>query len=601
MAVVDGDYFYSSYLLEGRNGGIELTLFHSDYWQELISGNLITSLLVCYAPKEFRVLEEYVVPVEIKIPTLQRTVRMDSSHNYNKARRLFREGDIYTAKKNFVHGLRYLLFALQLIKYDRIVDFTEGNKYWKMIMDETSTDLAHYEATLEPIYNELTMQLKSFEPSAELVALNQSEALLVTPLAIRSFGLEVVVRQLGITCRRDRVLPNLIHLSHDLSSPLTVRVAQECSGMVVDEKRDWQVVAMPFSKMFSTTSTAEGPGTEIDWASVRVTELLDGKMVCLYWLEAAQEWRISTKWTTDGSEMLGAVNLTKFADWSKFVSQQTAHFSAIHPNKGRIQILPGDSAKGSVKEAFWNLWNENGWMLPDDKSLCYMFELLTPTEINVVEHKNTDLVLTGCRSLVSQAERDPIPVAKRYGWKSVTMINLAAPVKLVELEAMARKLDPIVQAGFVACDQNWKRLQVRCPSFHALEKLHPMNDPNMNKKLLFDLIRTNEFRGWTKLEKYSHWVDLTLETEQRYQAFCQDVETFYNPIREKWDVKKRGVYAGSIKMLPTLTKSLLFELMDLECIPTLREYLSGLEPQWRIMKMMDQHQAWRQTQLSGAT
>jgi hypothetical protein len=102
MAVVDGDYFYSSYLLQGRNGNLELTLFHSDYWQELISGNLITALLVCYAPKQFRIQEDLRVPVEIKIPTLQRTVRMDSSHNYNKARRLFREGDVYTAKKNFV-------------------------------------------------------------------------------------------------------------------------------------------------------------------------------------------------------------------------------------------------------------------------------------------------------------------------------------------------------------------------------------------------------------------------------------------------------------------------------------------------------------------
>jgi hypothetical protein len=500
-----------------------------------------------------------------------------------------------------VHGIRYLLFALQLIKYDKIVDLTEGNDYWKMIMEDNSTELGHYESTLEPIYDELTLQLKAFEPSAELVALNENEAPSVTPIAIRSFGLDAVVRQLGITSRRDRAFPNLMHLSHDLSSPLTVRVAQECSGLIVDENQNWAVVAMPFSKMFSTTSTAEGPGAELDWTTVTITELLDGKMVCLFWLEASQEWRISTKWTSDGSEMLGAVNLTKFADWTKFVSQQTAHFSAIHPNKGRIQLLPGDSAKGSVKEAFWNLWNAKGWNLPDDKTLCYMFELLTPTEINVVEHKGLDLLLTGCRSLVSHLEQDPCEIGLRNGWKCVNTVDIAAPVKVLELEALARTLDPIVQAGFVARDKNWKRLQVRCPSFHALEKLHPMNDSNMNKKLLFDLIRTNEFRGWTKLEKYSHWADLILETEVRYKEFCKSVETIYDPIRDAWDVKKRGAYAASIKGLPAQTKSILFELMDLNCTVGLREYLSGLEPQWRILKMMEQWQAWQDAQNPGAS
>lgn len=102
MAVVEGDYFYSSYLLEGRHGDIQLSIYHRQYWEEIIQGNFITGLLVCYSPEKFRLKEQLEFPVSIKVPTLQRTVRMDSSHNYNKGRRLFKEGDVYTAKKNFV-------------------------------------------------------------------------------------------------------------------------------------------------------------------------------------------------------------------------------------------------------------------------------------------------------------------------------------------------------------------------------------------------------------------------------------------------------------------------------------------------------------------
>lgn len=375
-------------------------------------------------------------------------------------------------------------------------------------MADESVDLRHFETTLEPVYTQLMNKLKAFAPDASLSLLNESAEPLVTPTALRQLGLPLLVRDLGITGRPDSSFPHLVHLTHDLSSPLTERVARECSGLVVDSSRNWQVVSMPFPKMFSTTSTADDSIASIDFASASISEMLDGVLVCLYWLEDASQWRVSTKFTSDGSESLGAVNLTKFADWSNFVSQQTAHFSAIHPNKGRIQILPGDSAKGTVREAFWRLWAEQKWRLPDDdqaKRRCYMFELCTPLQINIVEHQSENLLLTGCRSLDTLEELEAALIAARFGWRPVRRIANSVfgdSISVKSLEVAVRRLDPIVHAGYVVVDKHWRRLQIRSAGFHALEKLHPMNDANMNKKFMMDLVRTNQSRSWTKLAKY---------------------------------------------------------------------------------------------------
>jgi hypothetical protein len=42
-------------------------------------------------------------------------------------------------------------------------------------------------------------------------------------------------------------------------------------------------------------------------ASVTLTEMLDGRMVCLYWYNA--EWRTATKNTSDGSQNLLGVGV----------------------------------------------------------------------------------------------------------------------------------------------------------------------------------------------------------------------------------------------------------------------------------------------------
>ena len=63
---------------------------------------------------------------------LYRVAMLDANHIFAKAKRLFRT-DVYTAKKDVVHGIRFLYFAIQLAVHKRIFDFQQGNAEWHQV------------------------------------------------------------------------------------------------------------------------------------------------------------------------------------------------------------------------------------------------------------------------------------------------------------------------------------------------------------------------------------------------------------------------------------------------------------------------------------
>jgi hypothetical protein len=181
FAIVDGDYFFASKLFETEV--IQLNVFHKDYfvgainipWNrenrvhisflaslDLLHENYINEVMAIYTPKEFVWKEDIKFDFKLRIPALQKSVRMDSTHNYAKAKRLWKS-DIYVARKNLVHGIRYLRYCLQLLESGAITDFSAGNEVWAEIMNNPSVDWKEYEAKYEPIYNELTARLKSYQ------------------------------------------------------------------------------------------------------------------------------------------------------------------------------------------------------------------------------------------------------------------------------------------------------------------------------------------------------------------------------------------------------------------------------------------------------
>jgi hypothetical protein len=66
-----------------------------------------------------------------------------------------------TAKKNFVHGIRYLKFGLQILAHGKITDYHVAIPFYKTIMADTSVDWDHYAAIHKPHFEGLRLDLKS--------------------------------------------------------------------------------------------------------------------------------------------------------------------------------------------------------------------------------------------------------------------------------------------------------------------------------------------------------------------------------------------------------------------------------------------------------
>jgi hypothetical protein len=118
---------------------------------------------VLYLPREFVWKEEVCVPFELRKVDLRRAVTLDANHHLSKAKRLwlregaacrhmrqsfqasnpnadlyahyyaFQAGDMKRGKKNILHGLRTLHYALQLLRKGAITDIQEVNHYWSEV------------------------------------------------------------------------------------------------------------------------------------------------------------------------------------------------------------------------------------------------------------------------------------------------------------------------------------------------------------------------------------------------------------------------------------------------------------------------------------
>ena len=96
--------------------------------------NLSFQVMLLFVPTE-NVFKQTMIPeFRLRKIDLQRVALLDSRHLYAKAKRLFRT-DAYTAKKDLVHGIRFLCFAIQLATRHKIVNFDEGNAEWRVVRE----------------------------------------------------------------------------------------------------------------------------------------------------------------------------------------------------------------------------------------------------------------------------------------------------------------------------------------------------------------------------------------------------------------------------------------------------------------------------------
>jgi len=271
---------------------------------------------------------------------------------------------------------------------------------------------------------------------------------------LRSNSLLQLEQEYKIIYKTHSVYSNLILFRYNqLESPFNERIVQECRGLILDSSKNWAVVCYPFNKWFNF---GEPNAATIDWSTAKVQEKLDGSLLDLWYYDG--NWQVSTSGCPDGLNLINDTGMT-FKDlfWETFKKEQ---------------------------------YGVNGLNL----NTTYMFELTSPFNRVVVDHKESHLTLIGVRNNKT-LEEFPTSVVSLGPDNVLTFMEVLPrvpkqyPLGSIEdcIEA-AKHLNPLENEGYVVVDKYFNRIKIKSPNYIIL---HHLRD-SMSLKRMAEVIRTGE-------------------------------------------------------------------------------------------------------------
>lgn len=306
---------------------------------------------------------------------------------------------------------------------------------------------------------------------------------------------EDMTAKYGVSVKRHPKYPNLVLFKYSqIESPMGEKIVQECRGIILDEANKWAVVSYPYNKFFNH---GEGHAAPIDWATARVYEKADGSLMTLYWYD--NQWHVASSGTPDAGGNLYGTNFT-FA------------------------------------ELFWKVWNELGYKLPDviGQSFCYMFELCTPYNKQVVQHTKNRIIWHGTRWLDENADMpadlelghymESPPIENNvYGWEVIKSYPLGT------LDDVLKSLEfiPATEGeGYVVCDAKFNRVKIKTPQYVAL---HHMRD-GMGSKRMLEVVRSNESEEF--LTYFPEFRSMHAQVKEKYLGLFNQIEAAWNKVKD---------------------------------------------------------------------
>lgn len=308
-----------------------------------------------------------------------------------------------------------------------------------------------------------------------------------------------------IKYKQSEKYPNLYLFSYDqIHSPMNELICQEARGIILDSHSNWEVVSMGFTKFFNF---GESKASKLDWDSTKIYTKHDGSLICLY--RYNNEWLVSTTGSPDASGKVHDFGFT-FAD------------------------------------LFWQVFKEKGWKLPEDIPIVggslkytYMFELETPYNRIVVDHKQNNLAFLGARDLNTLKELEPEPVADYYGWEPSKYWSFSSVEAIKEF---LTTLNPLEQEGFVLRDSLFNRVKMKSESYVALH--HCVN--GISKKRMVEVILKNESEECRNMFKlFGNLFEALLNA---YGNLCLDCESEFNELNKIKDQKEFALVAKKSKL-----------------------------------------------------
>lgn len=246
-------------------------------------------------------------------------------------------------------------------------------------------------------------------------------------------------------------LGNLAIFNYDIFADFSNPLVQEARGIIINT-RTCDVAAWPFRKF---GNSFESYADDIDWASARVQEKIDGSIVKLWFYKEAQEWAWSSNSCIDAGEAV-----------------LSSGFSILDC----IQCADG-----------YRTLNELIAKAELNPDYTYIFELVGPMNQVVIRYDKPKLYHIGTRNNKTGEELMVdlgIDKPKEYPLHSLEDCIKAA----AELN---KEADYPENEGFVVVDKNWHRVKVKSPEYLIYH--HTVNNGAITKERAYEILRTDDF------------------------------------------------------------------------------------------------------------
>ena len=316
--------------------------------------------------------------------------------------------------------------------------------------------------------------------------------------------LHELVARYELHVKRHQYHANLVHIKYGLDSPMREPLVQQCRGIIMDSDDQWKIVARPFDKFFNI---GDPNAAKVDWRTAKVQEKLDGSLMVLYSYQS--KWYVATTGTPDAS---GEVNGFDF----------------------------------TFKELFWRVFFDKKYRLPEDHSLTYMFELMTPYNQVVVRHPQDRLVLLGVRQ-TQTGLFEPLRKFESLGYEIVRQLEWKRLDELAKFEG----INPMEFEGYVISDTEGKMVKLKHPGYVVAHQLKGSFSPRM----VIEAVRSGD---------YAEIVATFPEWKSEFELVKSLYEKLHNRINGVWlatkQTDKKKDFAIKVKDLPF--SGVLFGLYD---------------------------------------
>lgn len=245
---------------------------------------------------------------------------------------------------------------------------------------------------------------------------------------LRTHGLEKTVENFKLI---HKVKGDLNMFKYNqIESNYALEEVQESRGLILDAANNWAVVCYTFHKFFNTQ---EGFAHPIDWNNCKVYKKEDGSILQMYFYN--NEWHVATSGTIDAD---------------------------TYSNDGLI----------SFKDLFWKTVLIHYKMTKEqftdkfDTNYCYAFELCTPFNLVITQHKSYRLIFLGLRNKLTLHEE--IIEQEKFNW-----LQIPETFDLNNIEEVTNSLvgKDWQDEGYVVCDINFNRQKIKNPAYVAVHHL----------------------------------------------------------------------------------------------------------------------------------